>query len=56
MGATPSPLPYSYFPCLRHTPSAESPDRSAGLFAQVWRRLPLALTRAIGATAYGFLA
>jgi hypothetical protein len=55
MGAMPSPLPYSYFPFLRLAFSAESPDRSAGLFAQVWRRLPLALTRAIGATAYGFL-
>lgn len=55
MGAMASPLPYSYFPYLRHALSAESPARSAALFAQVWRRLPLALTRAIGATAYGFL-
>jgi hypothetical protein len=55
MGAVPSRLPYSYFPDLRHALSAESPDRSAGLFAQIWRRLPLAITRAIGATAYRFL-
>jgi hypothetical protein len=56
MGAKPSPLPYSYFPVLRNTPSAESPERSATLFTQMWRRLPLALTRVIGAIGYRFLA
>jgi Acetyltransferase (GNAT) domain len=55
MGAVPSLLPYSFFPNLRQALNAESPDRSAGLMARVWRRLPLAVTRAIGAAAYGFL-
>jgi Acetyltransferase (GNAT) domain len=56
MGGKPSRLPYSYFPRLRHTLSAESPDHAAGMMAALWRRLPLWITRAIGRTAYGFLA
>jgi hypothetical protein len=56
MGATVSVLPYSYFPRMPRRASAEAPDRAAGTLARVWRHLPLPFTRAIGATAYGFLA
>lgn len=56
MGATPAPLPYSYFPRTpRHT-SAEDPDRSTGALARIWRRLPLPVTRAVGAVVYRYLA
>ncbi|HVB79135.1 MAG TPA: GNAT family N-acetyltransferase [Candidatus Binataceae bacterium] len=55
MGATPAPLPYSYFPRTpRHT-SAEDPDRSAGSLARSWRHLPLPVTRAVGAVVYRYL-
>ncbi len=56
MGAVPSPLPYSYFPRPpRHT-SAETADHSTSALARIWRRLPLSVTRAIGAVAYRYLA
>ena len=56
MGATAAPLPYSYFPHTpRHT-SAEDPDRSTGALARIWRRLPLPVTRAVGAVVYRYLA
>ncbi|HVA40544.1 MAG TPA: GNAT family N-acetyltransferase [Candidatus Binataceae bacterium] len=56
MGATPAPLPYSYFPRTPRSASAEDPDRSTGALARIWRRLPLPVTRAVGAIAYGYLA
>jgi Acetyltransferase (GNAT) domain len=55
MGAVPSNLPYSYYPVLRRSANSESPDRSMIWLEHLWRRLPLAVTRAIGAAAYGFL-
>jgi len=56
MGAAPAPLPYSYFPRTpRHT-SAEDPDRAASALTRIWRRVPLPVTRAVGAIAYRYLA
>jgi Acetyltransferase (GNAT) domain len=56
IGAVPEPLPYSYYPrAPRHT-SAEVLDGSTRLLAQVWRRLPLPVTRAVGAVAYRYFA
>jgi GNAT acetyltransferase-like protein len=55
MGASPTPLPYSYFPgTLRHA-SAEDPEHSSGAIARIWRRLPLPITRVIGAIVYRYL-
>ena len=56
MGAVPAPLPYSYFPRLPRRASAEDPDHATSALARAWRRLPLSLTRAIGAVAYRYLA
>jgi Acetyltransferase (GNAT) domain len=56
MGATSEPLPYSYLPRAPRHASAEDPDRSTGALARIWRRLPLPVTRAVGALAYGYLA
>jgi hypothetical protein len=56
MGATAAPLTYSYFPRAPRQPSAEAPEGAAGALSQVWRRLPLPITRFIGATIYPFLA
>ncbi len=56
MGAKPVPLPYSYFPrAPRHT-SAEDPDRAGSRLTRIWRRVPLPVTRAVGAIAYRYLA
>ena len=50
------PLPYSYFPRTpRHT-SAEDPDRATSALTRIWRRLPLPVTRAVGAIGYRYLA
>ncbi len=56
MGAAPSPLPYSFFPAAPRRISAEDPDRSGRPLTRLWRRLPLPVTRAIGAVAYRYLA
>lgn len=56
MGAAPTPLPYSYFPRAPRRTSAEDPDRSTGVLARIWRRLPMPVTRAVGAIAYGYFA
>lgn len=56
MGATATILPYSYFPRLPRRVSTETLDGTAGAISRVWRHLPLPVTRAVGATAYGFLA
>jgi hypothetical protein len=56
MGGVPTPLPYSYFPrSPRHT-SAEDPNHSTSALARTWRRLPLPVTRAVGAVVYRYLA
>ncbi|HEV7986955.1 MAG TPA: GNAT family N-acetyltransferase [Candidatus Binataceae bacterium] len=56
MGAVAMPLPYSYFPRTpRHT-SAEDPDRATSALTRIWRRLPLPVTRAVGAIGYRYLA
>ena len=56
MGASSEPLPYSYFPQVPHRTSAEAPEHSTSALARTWRRLPLPVTRAIGAIAYRYLA
>ena len=56
MGAKPSPLPYSFFPAAPRHISAEDPDRSGRALTRIWRRLPLPVTRAVGAVAYRYLA
>jgi hypothetical protein len=56
MGASSEPLPYSYFPQVPHRTSAEAPEHSTSALARTWRRLPLPVTRAIGAVAYRYLA
>ena len=56
MGASSVPLPYSYFPNPPHIVSAEAPGQSDRAIARVWRRLPLPVTRAVGAIAYRYLA
>lgn len=56
MGAAPAPLPYSYFPRTPRRTSAEDPDRATSTLVRIWRRLPLPVTRAVGAIAYRYLA
>jgi Acetyltransferase (GNAT) domain len=56
MGAVPVQLPYSYFPRVPRRTSAEDPDRAASPLTRMWRRLPLPVTRAVGAIAYRYLA
>lgn len=56
MGASASPLPYSYFPRIRRWASAEVPSPVASTLAKAWRLLPLPFTRAIGKTTYGYFA
>lgn len=56
MGAVQVALPYSYFPRAPRRASAEAPDLFAHALARIWRRLPLPVTRAVGAIGYGYLA
>ena len=56
MGAKRSALPYSFFPNAPRHVSAEDPDRSRRALTRIWQRLPLSVTRAIGAVAYRYLA
>jgi hypothetical protein len=56
MGAAPVPLPYSYFPRTARRTSAEDPDRATSALTRIWRRVPLPVTRAVGAIAYRYLA
>lgn len=56
MGAAPVPLPYSYFPRTARRTSAEDPDRATSALTRIWRRVPLPMTRAVGAIAYRYLA
>jgi GNAT acetyltransferase-like protein len=56
MGASSAPLPYSYLPHPPHIVSAEAPGRGDRAIARVWRRLPIPVTRAVGAIAYRYLA
>jgi hypothetical protein len=56
MGAVPASLPYSYFPRTPRRTSAEDPDRATSALTRVWQRLPLPVTRAVGAIAYRYLA
>lgn len=56
MGASSAPLPYSYLPNPPHIVSAEAPGQSDRAIARVWRRLPIPITRAVGAIAYRYLA
>jgi len=56
MGAVSVPLPYSYFPRTPRRTSAEDPDRATSALTRIWRRVPLPVTRAVGAIAYRYLA
>lgn len=56
MGAAPAPLPYSYFPRAPRHASAEDPERATSALTRIWQRLPLPVTRAVGAVAYRYLA
>jgi hypothetical protein len=56
MGACATPLPYTYLPKVPHNVSAEAPGQSDRAVARIWRRLPLPITRAVGAIAYRYLA
>jgi hypothetical protein len=54
LGAVATPLPYSYFPSVGEQMSPEMLRGPALLASRVWRRLPLPVTRAIGAAIYRF--
>jgi Acetyltransferase (GNAT) domain len=56
MGARPASLPYSYFPEPRRQISAEVLQGPAKLASQLWRRLPLPVTRLLGSALYGYFA
>ena len=44
------------FPKCRTAPAPRTPEHSTSALARIWRRLPLPVTRAIGAVAYRYLA
>jgi hypothetical protein len=57
LGADSMPLPYSYLPQI---PAVTSAEHLSGLWAavgsEVWRYLPLSVTRALGSLTYRYLA
>jgi len=56
MGAAPAPLPYAFYP---HAPAQISSEHLTGparALAALWRRIPPAAARVIGAALYGYLA
>jgi len=55
LGATPTPLPYAYFPRAPRNISSEVLSGPAAILSQAWRRLPLWTTRVLGTVVYGFL-
>jgi hypothetical protein len=56
MGATPTPLPYAFFPQAPAQTSSENLNGTARALTALWRRLPLAVTRIVGSAIYGYLA
>jgi hypothetical protein len=56
MGAAPAPLPYAFYPNAPAQISSEHLTGPARALAAVWRRLPAAAARVIGAALYGYLA
>ncbi len=56
MGAQARPLPYAYCPTAPRLTSAESPGKAARVAQLLWRRLPLTVTRLVGASVYRYFA
>lgn len=56
MGASPQPLPYSFFPRTPTHVSPEVPTNGRRALARIWTRMPLGATRLAGRALYRFLA
>ncbi len=55
LGATSTPLPYSFFPRSPQAVSAERLEGFRALLARVWQRTPLPVARRLGPRLYKFL-
>jgi Acetyltransferase (GNAT) domain len=55
LGARSLLLPYSYFPTAPHQVSAEVLSGPRKVLSQLWRRLPLPVTRVLGTVLYAYL-
>jgi len=56
LGATASPLPYSYYPRVPAQASSEVLTGTRRLVARIWRKLPISATEMLGQAIYGLLA
>jgi hypothetical protein len=56
LGATPTDLPYSYFPLMPTVTSAENLTGVWRTASRVWRNLPLPVARALNNVTYRYLA
>jgi hypothetical protein len=54
-GAKPFPLPYTYVPRVPANVSPEVHSGSQRQLAEIWRRLPLPVTRMLGSVLYRYL-
>ena len=55
IGAVASPLPYAFYPKMPTQVSSEHTTGFPRVLSSLWRRLPMPVTRAVGAAIYGYL-
>lgn len=56
LGAVSRPLPYAFFPVAPRVVSTEILSGGAKLMSEVWKKLPLSVTRVLGDAMYRYLA